>query len=84
MKVTLPMTFEIDDEHPLVRDAVQQAAVERARQLDEQVEAGPCCGQCDEPLAEENAQEGEMCRDCELEYTNPREWERLHRKQVRE
>lgn len=72
------MTFEIDDNHPMIQAAVQQAAAERAQQMEQQVEAPPCCGQCDEPLGE-GAMEGEMCEDCELEHVNPREWERRHR-----
>ena len=83
MKVSIPITFEIDDDHPLVREAVDRVAAVKAQEEQGCVEAPPCCGQCDEPLAEEGAQEGEMCQDCELEYTNPREWERIHRKEVK-
>lgn len=83
MKITMPMTFEIDDDHPVVQAAVEQAAARKAAELDAQVDGPRCCPQCDEPLTDEQisplgADFDDMCEDCHLEHVNPREWARRH------
>jgi hypothetical protein len=76
-------TIELDDNHPAVLAAVERRAAELVPDPEPE-EEGHFCGQCDEPLTKDRispvdqSMDEPMCRDCELEYVNPRQWFREH------